>query len=119
MITQAMEPLVTRVLPRGNWQDESGEVVEPAVPHFLPQPAAAEGRRLTRLDLANWLTSPENPLTARVFMNRLWKQFFGAGISAWSTTSAPRASGRSIRSCSTGWPSSSATAAGTSSTWSS
>ena len=82
MVTKAMTPPVTRVLPRGNWQDQSGAVVEPAVPHFLPQPAAAKGGRLTRLDLARWLTSPENPLTARAFVNRLWKQLFGAGISS-------------------------------------
>ena len=69
-------------MPRGNWQDQSGAVVEPAVPRFLPQPAAAAGGRLTRLDLARWFTSPDNPLTARVFMNRLWKQFFGTGISS-------------------------------------
>jgi hypothetical protein len=81
MITQAWEPRPTRVLPRGNWLDESGPVVLPAVPHFLPQPANPTGRRLTRFDLARWLTAPENPLTARVFMNRLWKQFFGTGIS--------------------------------------
>src|SRR6266568_1063115 len=82
MVTVAREPLVTRVLPRGNWQDESGEAVQPDVPHFLPQIANPQGRRLTRLDLARWLVSPENPLTARAVMNRLWKQFFGAGISA-------------------------------------
>jgi hypothetical protein len=81
MVTRAMEPMTTRVLPRGNWQDESGEVVEPGVPAFLPQPPGDSDRRLTRLDLARWITSPENPLTARVFVNRLWKQFFGAGIS--------------------------------------
>lgn len=80
MITEAQKPYTMRVLPRGNWQSENGEIVKPEVPHFLPQPKAAE--RLTRLDLARWLASRENPLTARVFMNRLWKQFFGTGISA-------------------------------------
>jgi hypothetical protein len=82
MVTAAQEPIVTRVLARGNWQDESGEVVQPLPPHFLPQVPNSDGRRLTRLDLARWLVSPENPLTARAVMNRLWKQFFGAGISA-------------------------------------
>jgi hypothetical protein len=81
MITRAMEPLTTRVLPRGNWQDESGAVVTPGVPDFLAQSTESEGRRLTRLDLARWIMAPENPLTARVFVNRLWKQFFGNGIS--------------------------------------
>jgi hypothetical protein len=82
MVTQAREPIPTRVFARGNWQDESGELVTPGVPGFLPQPAEAESRRLNRLDLARWLTSPENPLTPRVFANRLWKQFFGNGLSA-------------------------------------
>ena len=72
---------VTRVLPRGNWQDESGEIVSPAVPHFLPQPAGEGTNRLTRLDLARWLVAPENPLTPRAIVNRLWKQFFGNGLS--------------------------------------
>lgn len=72
---------VTRVLPRGDWQNETGAIVEPAVPSFLPQPADAGKRRLNRLDLARWLVSKDNPLTARHTMNRLWKQFFGKGIS--------------------------------------
>jgi hypothetical protein len=76
------EPLITRLLHRGNWQDETGEVLQPGVPHFLPQIPNPEGRRLTRLDLARWLVSADNPLTARAVMNRMWKQFFGTGISA-------------------------------------
>ncbi len=55
-------------------------MVEPAVPHFLPQ-IETGGRRATRLDLARWIVSSENPLTARVFVNRLWKLFFGQGLS--------------------------------------
>ena len=82
VVTVAWKPAETRVLGRGNWQDTNGEVVLPEVPHFLPQVPDADGRRLTRLDLAKWLVSPENPLTARVVMNRMWKQFFGSGISA-------------------------------------
>jgi hypothetical protein len=82
LVTEATtNRLITRVLPRGNWQDESGPIVEPAVPHFLPQPKLKGANQLTRLDLAHWLVAPENPLTARAFVNRLWKQFFGNGLS--------------------------------------
>ena len=75
------EKRVVRVLPRGNWMDESGEVVQPALPHFLVPAAAAGGAELNRLDLARWLVSRDNPLTARTVVNRLWKQFFGTGLS--------------------------------------
>jgi hypothetical protein len=80
VISVPVAPRVTRVLPRGNWQDESGEVVEPAPPHFLPQPTPADGARMTRLDLAGWLTSADNPLAARTFANHVWRMFFGAGL---------------------------------------
>jgi hypothetical protein len=73
-------PRVVRVLPRGNWMDESGAVVEPAIPRYFGT-LGIEGRRATRLDLARWFVSPENPMTARAFVNRLWKLFFGTGIS--------------------------------------
>ena len=77
---QADKPRTVRILPRGNWMDETGEVVKPAFPAYLPQPPIA-GREPNRLDLAEWLVSRDNPLTARVVMNRLWKQFFGTGLS--------------------------------------
>lgn len=82
LVSESWKPTVTRILPRGNWQDESAPIVEPAVPQFLPQPPNADGHRLNRLDLAHWIVSKDNPLTARAFVNRLWKQFFGAGLSA-------------------------------------
>ena len=83
MVTVAQEPRVTRVLPRGNWQNESGDVVDPSPPKFLGGIPTAESQgRGTRLDLARWIVSPTNPLTARTFVNRLWKQFFGTGLSS-------------------------------------
>ncbi len=69
-----------RILPRGNWMDESGEVVKAALPHYLPAPDFG-GRVPNRLDLGRWLISRENPLTARTVMNRMWKHFFGTGLS--------------------------------------
>jgi hypothetical protein len=72
-------PRTLRVLRRGNWLDDSGEVVNPGLPAALPK-LEVGNRRLTRLDMAKWLVSPDNPLTARVFVNRLWMLMFGQGI---------------------------------------
>lgn len=83
LVTEALpasQRRTVRLLPRGNWMDESGEVMKPAVPGYLPQ-RRLDGREPTRLDLARWLVSRENPLTARAFVNRLWKQFFGTALS--------------------------------------
>ena len=82
MITRATKPRVTRILPRGDWLDESGPVVEPAIPSFMGK--IASEKRLSRLDLANWLTDAEKgagKLTARVLANRLWYLLFGQGLS--------------------------------------
>ena len=67
----------TYVFDRGNWMVR-GERVEPDVPLSLP--ALPEDAPRNRLGLANWLVSPENPLTARVTVNRFWEQLFGQGI---------------------------------------
>lgn len=80
LITTPGNPRTVRILPRGNWLDETGLAVDPAIPHFLGQLDTA-GRRANRLDLARWIVSKDNPLTARVFVNRQWKLFFGQGIS--------------------------------------
>jgi hypothetical protein len=80
LYTETVTPAVTRILPRANWMDETNEIVAPALPAFLGKVAVSE-RRATRLDLADWIVSRDNPLTARVFVNRLWRQFFGTGLS--------------------------------------
>ncbi len=83
MVTEAAPPLTVRLLPRGNWQDETGPVVTPATPSFLPgRRESTPEKRLTRLDLAHWITGPDNPITARAVMNRLWAMYFGVGLSA-------------------------------------
>lgn len=60
--------------------DESGEVVEPGIPVVLGKRPEVSGR-LTRMDLAKWIVSSDNPLTSRVIVNRLWKLFYGYGLS--------------------------------------
>ncbi len=83
LVTEARAPITVRILPRGNFLDTTGPIVLPATPSFLPgYRQSTEQQRLTRLDLANWLMSKENPLTARTFTNRLWQIFHGNGLSA-------------------------------------
>ncbi|MGC4005673.1 MAG: DUF1553 domain-containing protein [Pirellulales bacterium] len=81
LIVETKPPVPTRLLPRGNWLDESQPELLPATLHAVPALPNPENRRLTRLDLAKWICSAENPLTGRVVMNRLWKEFFGRGLS--------------------------------------
>jgi hypothetical protein len=65
------------VLTRGVYTARK-ERVEANTPHFLPPLPA--GRPHNRLALAEWTVSPENPLTARVAVNRMWNELFGAGL---------------------------------------
>ena len=80
LTTVSTQPRTTRVLPRGNWMDDSGEIVEPMIPNFLGD-LNIKNRRPTRIDFARWVVSKENPLTARTFVNRLWARYFGTGLS--------------------------------------
>lgn len=59
--------------------DQLGEPVQRNTPAFLPALPESEGIR-TRMDLAKWATDPQNPLVARVAVNRFWQQLFGAGL---------------------------------------
>jgi hypothetical protein len=78
LVMQEMaKPRVAHVLLRGQY-DQPGETVQPDVPAALsPLPTGAPRNRL---GFARWLTSPANPLTARVAVNRLWQQCFGEGL---------------------------------------
>jgi mono/diheme cytochrome c family protein len=86
VVTQALaQPRTVRILPRGNWMDDSGTEVKPAVPVFLGPLATASAGRATRADLARWLVTPVSAggvgeYTARVTANRLWAMFFGDGL---------------------------------------
>ncbi len=74
------EPITSHVHPSGSW-DDLGEQVSADTPAVLP-PLDPSGPAPTRLDLARWLTSQDNPLTARVAVNRIWQEYFGAGLVA-------------------------------------
>ncbi len=71
----------THIHIRGEFQSE-GEPVEPGVPAVLHP--ARPGTKLNRLGLVHWIVDPDNPLTARVAVNRLWQEIFGVGIVATS-----------------------------------
>ncbi len=69
----------THIFDRGDYKNPR-ERVEPGVPAILPALDSPAGGPPTRLDLARWLVSPEHPLTARVFVNRVWQEYFGVGL---------------------------------------
>ncbi len=83
------KPRESFVMLRGQY-DKPGERVEPAVPAILPPlkrseslasaDAADTKQPPTRLDLAQWLTAKEQPLTSRVTVNRFWQQVIGVGL---------------------------------------
>lgn len=78
VMRERKEARPTHLRIRGNY-DQEGDLVERDTPHFLP-PLKKSGEVASRMDLANWLVERENPLTARVAVNRFWQQFFGTGL---------------------------------------
>ena len=77
VLTELRQARPTHVLLRGNYRT-TGSAVTPDVPTWLnPWPAGAPRNRL---GLAAWLVHPDNPLVARVTMNRLWEQYFGRSL---------------------------------------
>ncbi len=82
------KPRVCNILLRGQY-DHPGEAVTSGLPAAFG--ALPAGYTNNRLGLAKWIASPDNPLTARVFVNRLWEKFFGVGIVATSEDFGVRA----------------------------
>jgi hypothetical protein len=72
-------PRLTYVHHRGEFLQRE-EQVTPGVPAILPGLPPTSGGRASRLTFARWLVSPQNPLTARVAVNRQWAALFGAGL---------------------------------------
>jgi cytochrome c553 len=77
VMNELKEPRATFIHLRGQY-DKPGEQVTPGVPASLP--ALPSVPAPNRLDLARWIVAPENPLTARVAVNRFWQMYFGTGL---------------------------------------
>jgi hypothetical protein len=77
MVMKEGPPRDAYLLVRGEY-GKRGERVSPGLPAFLPP--LPEGTRPDRLGLARWVVSRDNPLTARVWVNRIWERFFGTGL---------------------------------------
>lgn len=78
VLKERRQPRQTRVFIKGDFT-RPDEAVQPGTPAILHEMSATEDRA-TRLDLARWIVDQDNPLTARVIMNRVWQQYFGRGI---------------------------------------
>ncbi len=71
-------PRETRLLHRGEYDQPRGEALAPAVPPAMG--ALPEGAPANRLGLARWFVADDNPLVARVLVNRMWASVFGEGL---------------------------------------
>ena len=75
---ELLQPRPTRLLSRGEYDLATGDPLEPGVPAAMG--SLPEGAPRNRLGLAQWITARDNPLVARVLVNRLWSGIFGAGL---------------------------------------
>jgi hypothetical protein len=78
MVMSDASPRETKILDRGDYLSPKGDTLTFATPASLP--GLPEGLSRDRLGLARWLFLPEQPLTARVQVNRMWQHFFGVGL---------------------------------------
>ncbi|WP_339729428.1 PSD1 and planctomycete cytochrome C domain-containing protein [uncultured Gimesia sp.] len=76
VVNHLKTPRKTRLLVRGDFLNPADEV-KPNTPAILP---SLKSKNPNRIDLARWLFDPNNPLTARVTVNRIWSRYFGRGI---------------------------------------
>lgn len=79
VMRQLAKPRESFVHIRGDFL-RHGEAVQPDVPAAVPPKLSTEAATANRLELARWLVSPENPLVARVIVNRNWGHFFPLGL---------------------------------------
>ena len=79
LVMQENTPRMSTVFQRGDFRSP-GEGIEPHTPKVLHPLKSETTGKPTRLDLAKWLVSRENPLVARVVVNRWWAEFFGHGL---------------------------------------
>ena len=96
------QPRMSAVFERGDYQ-QPGESVQPGTPAVLH---AMPDDRPDRLGLAKWLVSPENPLVARVTVNRWWAELFGQGLVTTVEDFGIKVRLRRIPDCWIGWRSS-------------
>ncbi len=78
VMKETAKPRKTTVFIKGDFTRPDVEV-QPGTPSVL-HPFETTSKQPNRLDLAKWIMSPKNPLTARVIVNRVWQQYFGRGI---------------------------------------
>ena len=70
----------THLFLKGNWLDKDKPVLTAGTPASLPELKKESPDKATRLDLAKWIASPENPFTSRVLVARVWEQIFGDSL---------------------------------------